>query len=458
MITTRADIFSIGAVLSHTVAWIVGGCQEQDRFFERRKNHHDTAISAFTGSGYEGCFHDSIEPLPVIAEYHKQCLGRLHPSDDITPKILEWVEGHMLVSPERSRRPAKEILEMFRQMMERRNEALDSTAAPAALELSSRGAGPVPPPPSAIEFVPPQTIIDHGGADSGVVVFRPVLHITLSPPGDAMTSRPLSQQQTNDSGLAIHSSLNGRPPSSSSSDAPQAEASQASPSPTTSAYQVPSKPPYPEVGITAIEQYKSDNHYGIPADPETIRLVNYLEHNLSRRDQFFFIDDSQTMAAHRATITSGFRALANIAKRLDPNKIELAFASCPHRVHRARRTRRLVDQVAKCAYRGDGRLMEKNLAELVDTNIIPGLPHRKLGFNVNLWARKKLSLYVFTDGEWGDGAQCGVEGPVRRIIGELKKRGLDRTQVSLHIVRFGDREGAGRHLERLDEFGKEDGW
>ncbi|KAK3904039.1 hypothetical protein C8A05DRAFT_42815 [Staphylotrichum tortipilum] len=357
MVTPASDIFSMGAVLSHTVAWLVGGRKEQDLYFKTRKAHHDKNLRRFKGSGYEGCFHNSLEPLPLVAEHHQNYRARLDPSDDVTPKVLEWINKCMFV-PANDRRSARDILEMFEQFMDSR-------------------LGSSPPSPMA--------------------------------------------------DLAVLQLLRGRVP-------------------------VPSSPS--EVSITEIE-----TQLGIPADPQTAALVDYLEQNLSGSDgdQFFFIDDSSTMASHRATITSGFRALASIAKRLDPNQVELAFASRPGRVYRARRTRRLLDAVAECEYKGDGRMMEKNLAELVDGAIIPGLPYKVLGVNVNVRARKKVSLYVFTDGEWGDGAECGVEGPVRRIIEVLKRRGLDRTEVRLHFVRFGEGRGS-KCLERLDELGKEEGW
>jgi len=220
--------------------------------------------------------------------------------------------------------------------------------------------------------------------------------------------------------------------------------------------------PDTNIGISQIHQFKSDTHQGKPADPATARLVDYLEHNLGGRDQFFFIDDSASMSTDRVTIADGFRALACIAKRLDPNQIELAFASRPQKIHRAKHTTHLHRLVQGCLYKGDGHLMESRLGELIDGKIIPRLPYKILGVNINFRARKKVSLYVFTDGDWGhetnSGDACGVERPVKRLIEELKKRRLDRTQVSLHFVRFGDKENGRKHLERLDEFGQKDGW
>jgi hypothetical protein len=199
---------------------------------------------------------------------------------------------------------------------------------------------------------------------------------------------------------------------------------------------------------------------GQNVDQETARLVEYLEHNLGGRDQFFFIDDSRSMLHEKYRISKGFCALSCIAQRLDPNQVELAFASQPREVYKARRTKRLQKLVDKCKYKGDGHLMESRIGELIDNVIIPRLPYRVFGLNVNIFARKKVSVYVFTDGDWGDarnsGDACGVERPVKRLIEELKHRKLDRTQVSLHFVRFGFKENGKQHLERLDECGRDD--
>lgn len=195
-------------------------------------------------------------------------------------------------------------------------------------------------------------------------------------------------------------------------------------------------------------------------DHATAHLVEYLEDNLGGRDQFFFIDDSRSMLHDKAIISRGFCALACIAQRLDPNQVELAFASRPRKVYKARRTKRLQKLVEGCKYKGDGHLMESRMGELIDNVIIPRLPYRVFGLNVNIFARKKVSIYVFTDGDWGDarnsGDACGVERPVQRLIKELKRRRLDRTQVSLHFVRFGFKENGKLHLERLDECGRDD--
>jgi hypothetical protein len=469
MITTFADIFSIGAVLSHTAAWVVGGRDEQQAYFLSRKTYHETSFSRFTHSGYEGCFHNSIDPLPVVAQQHRKFLNCRQPSDDVTPQVLKWIEDSMLVRAPKDRSRAKDILETFEQFMDNRSLASPYTPPTAVTDTtlqSSSWSVPVLSSPSTIDGVSPPAATS-AGVGLGL---RPALQILVTSHGgdvpapidpslqreDSKSTLQDSQRTTNPHQPSLHagSSL------SSSLHTRQTDISQGGTSTTTSP--ISSTAPGSQIGVSHIHKFKSDIRRNEPADPETARLVDYLEHNLSGRDQFFFIDDSSSMQAETETIADGFRALACIAKRLDPNQVELAFASHPKKVYKAKRTRRLHQLVARCLYKGEGHLMENRLGELIDSKIIPRLPYKILGVNVIPWARKKVSVYVFTDGDWGDatnsGDACGVQRPVQRLIDELKKRRLDRTQVSLHFVRFGDKENGRKHLERLDEFGQKDGW
>jgi hypothetical protein len=465
MVTAAADIFSIGAVLSHATAWVVGGCDEQTTYFKIRKAYHETNVPRFMNSGYEGCFHNSIEPLPVVAQQHKNTLNRLQPPDDVTPKVLEWIETGMLVQPPANRWSAKDILERFEQYMDPRCRPSPYTPPTDVTDTTLQSPSwsvPVVSSPSTMGGISPPAAAP-AGAGSGPAS-RPALKVGVASHGSGVTApttgRPSPQLQPPPPPNAA--SLSPPPHARQAGDPSQGSTSSAGPSPISST----APKPRPKIGIAQINQYQLALRNGTPPDPKTADLLDYLEHNYSGRDQFFFIDDSHSMGAHRAAVDAGFRALAFLAKKLDPNRVELAFASRPRSVHRAWRgglcPERLHRLVARCAYKGEGHLMEDRLGELVDAVIIPRLPYRKFGINLNRWARKKVSVYVFTDGDWGrvvdSGDACGVERPVKRLIGELRKRGLSRKQVSLHFVRFGERENGGLHLQRLDDFGREDGW
>jgi len=108
---------------------------------------------------------------------------------------------------------------------------------------------------------------------------------------------------------------------------------------------------------------------------------------------------------------------------------------------------------------GDGELMENRMADLINNVIIPRLPYRLSGISVNVFARRKVSLYILTDGNWAGSSSthgAGVQTPVRSLVEELKRRRLNRTQISLHCVRSGENESGRRILEWLDNSGPHD--
>ena len=449
MITTKADIFSMGALLSHTAAWVVGGPQEQTAYFRARRAYHEENLPRFKNSGYEGCFHNSIKPLPVVEQEHRKLRDRCRVSDDITPKVLHWVEKYMLVQSPKDRSLAENIGEKFDQFMDSRSLATPSMPPPSGgtdltvqFSLWSELGSPATTLDGVSPGSPPLSNATFPGVGLGLAC-GPSIPGSPSPP-------QLPRNDPEPIARDARYSNPDRPSPASSLQPRQAAVSQRT-----------SSSASPKIGVSQINKYKSAMRQGKAADPETAQLVDYLEHNFAGRDQFFFIDDSFSMKDDRARISDGFKALACIAKKLDPNQVELAFASRPRKVFRARRIRRLHDLVTACSYQGDGHLMEGRLGELIDNVLIPRLPYKILGVNVNPLARKKVSVYVFTDGNWGpvdSPAACGVERPVRRLIEELKKRRLDRTQVSLHFVRFGKEDNGRRHLERLDDCGLEDDW
>jgi hypothetical protein len=214
------------------------------------------------------------------------------------------------------------------------------------------------------------------------------------------------------------------------------------------------------VGVDRINSFIKHSENGQVVDRAVKELLDHIESNLRDRDQFFFIDDSTSMEQHKDLVLTSFIALSHIAKRLDPNRIELAFASSPHCVKRVRDTKRLVKLVEAHQYRHEPKMMERSLEELFEKQIIKRLPVRLWGFNLNPLSRKHVSLYIFTDGNWGNdkNGACGVETPIKALINEVQRRNLGRNQVSLHIVRFGTNENGKRHLDYLDNFGQGDIW
>ncbi|KAK0625103.1 hypothetical protein B0T17DRAFT_491912 [Bombardia bombarda] len=439
IINTASDIFSMGAVLSHTSAWVTGGLPAQKEYYQARYNHHREQLPRFRSSGYEGCFHDSCEPLDIIKNVcHKTILRRCCTLDIYTSVVLELVEKYMLVGPTKDRWPAQNILEKFQEKFVADQES------------------------------PPQTpSIRTPNAESPA-------SIITTPWMDPIFSPPLASSPSTVDGLSITDGTRPDRPAKSTSFFPNMTPVFTVSTDDTAGGSTWSRLPGDVSKLTAETSFNSgtggttsshgtgfsrgfrSRHEGTPAQPETQNLVNYLEHNLGGRDQLFFIDDSYTMSEHHDTIRDGFLALSCIAKRLDPNMVELAFASQPRKIYKARKTRRLRELVSTHKdYKCKPEMMQDRFSELVDHVLIPKLPYRLWGMNINPRARKRVSVYIFTDGNWGPNGrkECGVERSVQRLVEVMKERKLDRNQVSLHFVRFGDRENGKAHLKRLDSGG-----
>ncbi|KAI0141645.1 hypothetical protein GGR57DRAFT_509117 [Xylariaceae sp. FL1272] len=342
LISTKADIFSMGAIFSAAAAWATGGEKAKTAYFERRKKHH-RHISTFHKSGYEGCFHNGLDVLEVVVEIHGSicdlCAG--NGWDNITPKVIEIIQERMLLSKSMERDHAYQVIERFKQLLD--DEPSDDE--------------------STMSLIP-----SHRGSSW------------------ASSGTSASKKQG---------------------------------------------------GIESINAFIEQGQSGKATNPVMKDLLDYIEINLSGRAQFFFVDDSTSMREHKDLVVVAFKALLHIARRLDPHKID-----------------------SEQEYSYASELMEDKLQRLLESDIIKRLPVRKFGYNLNFISRKHTSLYIFTDGNWGNDPEraCGVERPVAALMKELQQRRLGRNQVSLHIVRFGDRENGKRHLDYLDDFGKEQNW
>jgi hypothetical protein len=210
---------------------------------------------------------------------------------------------------------------------------------------------------------------------------------------------------------------------------------------------------------------------GAPVDPQVQQLVNLLKENLNFRDHLFFIDNSQTMGSRAAEVQEAFSVLAYLAKLIDTDGIELAFASKPTNVHKHKDTSPLLEHFKYQRWDQIHGMFEHNLGELIDKVILPRLPSaapstfflpsfiqtktRRLSRT-----KKPVSIFVFTDGRFGEDLHkaCGVENTIRRLMNECKERGISRTQVMIQLIRFGDNENGVRFLHYLDDFGRDEGW
>ncbi|KAF4979136.1 hypothetical protein FZEAL_4626 [Fusarium zealandicum] len=102
--TTAADIWSLGCVLSETAAWVAHGKRGPMDYWESRVNELNTLVN-FNGSGHDGFFHDGSQTLRAVHSMHERILKSVARFDTLTPKIVTMTQNHMLC-PQNSRMAA----------------------------------------------------------------------------------------------------------------------------------------------------------------------------------------------------------------------------------------------------------------------------------------------------------------------------------------------------------------
>ncbi|RYP73552.1 hypothetical protein DL771_003591 [Monosporascus sp. 5C6A] len=452
-ITSKADIFSLGALFSDCAAWIAGGRELQAKYLKKRLSYHTTK-NTFQTNVYDGCFHDGIEPLPVIDDFHKEIRRLCQPIDSITPSVVDVVQSHMLLGKPVDRLNPQKLLVKFVQLLPSSKLQLDLTGPiPIHWEPtlpSSAVASAALPPPTAADADPADADIEDVGMASSEIVrdganrTGPQLRIT---PCEVDLAPAVELGQFEDSGCGSSQASNIQEPHGNETESVHSRTSKSS-----SALEGRGKP----LTLEALAQYRTAMKRGQDPDPLAQEVVDFILHNLAGRDQFFFIDDSTSMKDHAPVVNKTFLSLSWLTKRLDPDKVELSFASAPTAIFKAKKTKKLSKRVSEQEYRRDPTLMELSFGYLVDDVLIPRLPCKFAGLNFNPLARRQMSVYIFTDGNWGH--EPGVERPLRRLMEKMRKRDLDRTQVSLHFIRFGSLTSGLNNLHFLDDFGREEKW
>lgn len=375
MVTTKADIFSMAAVLSAACAWVAGGTDLQRRYFQNRKTFHE-GVLRFKGTAYKGCFHDGDQCIRAVYDMHEEirriCEDR---QDSITPAVLDILEKHVFDKKERAsdRSAARDIYSELDNLLREGSEA-----GPGDEDTLSEASG-----------------MDNTQLDDSLAVL-----------GKGMTVKHLASSRT-------------------------------------------------------LKEGQEKTHFNF----KMRSLVDGLKLNVGERDHFFLIDDSRSMAEFRPLVKDALQELFVITKDLDPNKVELSFASAPSVITKtSRRVHKLLQEVDKNKFRRESDMLDF-FPRFLDQVIKPRLPRMCCGFNVNFKARfkgrKPTSVYIFTDGNWGDGAGPGggLKGPLEVLINDMQKHSLRKEHVSFHFVRFGDSEDGKGYLGHLDHFGKSmNGW
>ena len=489
----------MGCVMSDAAAWVAFGFKGREMYRDLRISQ-GKMVESFEDPGYWDCFHDALERSKAVDDMHGRIRNECGPNDAITPQVLQVVEEHMLLMDHKDRLTAKQLNEVFVKLLAGSGE---SNTSPWTLQSIKRKAGGIgivlkekaKDVPKALGMADrhQRTFSDDSTAAEGSTTDMNDAHLGPASPFGSQASPALpprpgpSTLQQPQSHYGIRSQ-SPRPHSEISTDALSPFSDGAS------SIGVELDPPTPanffvfddldtvsESEISLQEAHEWREHWKTfqRNDPDKHRIVRSLQNSLRGRDHIFFIDDSRTMKRHSKDIELAFETLAYIVKPQDSKgwgSVSLVIGSTRTgdnnaglKVYTDTNTSPLVKNLRdQCTYDRMGSLMEDIFSDLTDQEIFPRLPqgtHRdntapssgsggqpKRGQN-------PVSLIVLTDGRWGSGVDgAGLQHPIEKLMQEIKKRNLKRTQVMIQFIRFGDDEDGKRHLHFLAKMGVEHKW
>ncbi|KAK0712015.1 hypothetical protein B0H67DRAFT_669774 [Lasiosphaeris hirsuta] len=152
-----------------------------------------------------------------------------------------------------------------------------------------------------------------------------------------------------------------------------------------------------------------------------------LTNSLPSPNQFFIVDDSQSMVKHRDQLSKTVRVLMYLLKKgeVDPDKMELYY-TCSR------------DKLA----RKNSSDFEKHIDEHTFSNTMCHIFERfdEIVEEV-LKTNNRASIYILTDGRWDAAPKdpdhlCRVDLVIRRILEAIKNKHKPSNQVGVQFIRF----------------------
>lgn len=469
-ITWHADIFSTGAVFSDAASWVAKGEDGRNEYSHNRQVELENT-KGFALSGYETAFHDGVERLSTVNAMHHTIRSNAPSHDRITARVLDVIEKHMLVLP-KERLQAKLLYSKFeKEIQEARRETLveaqllDQEESARFLDLSTlNGALPYPqtPPHSSRTdriFSPPGSAALSTASTDGYPDRPDTSPLVMSPTAStqiALLNAKVLSSVTSPN-LKRPTGQLKRPHTTPNQPASPRHVSQVSEEVLRSMSEEGSK-----LSMKDAADWRKAMKLKGQVDSKVTEVIEGLIENLEQRDLLFLIDDTESMKEHSDKIKVAFETLAYLAKNIDTDGLELSFVSKPLDIFKSRKTSVLLEELRKHLSKHvsvKGRI-ESSLGDLINDKIIKRLPYPVpfLG-KVPSWY-KPITVFVFTDGKWGEGVQVGngLTEPINNLMKEMKKRGLNRTHVMFQFLRFGSDDKGREHLNHLANFGKDEKW
>ena len=141
----------------------------------------------------------------------------------------------------------------------------------------------------------------------------------------------------------------------------------------------------------------------------------------------FLIDNSPSKEEYHNDIVKAFTGLSFVAKRIDPDGVELGFLSAPKELYQKRNISGLIQIVDRHPYSHMSGVPEANLGTFLEKAVHSKLRHWSR--RRSLITQKILTLFMFTDGNWGEKRPdaAGVQEPIKNLMDTMSKREVART-------------------------------
>ncbi|KAL1606266.1 hypothetical protein SLS60_003668 [Paraconiothyrium brasiliense] len=494
LVSQSVDLWSIGCIFSMAATWIVLGYQGIRQFdCIRQRAIRDIGQRARDGHNEprvaEGdFFHDGIDVLPVVKEWHKYLRASVRQTDHVTRKVLDLTEDHLLI---RNRKmSAKKLYLELQELLktctkENIPEGLE-TLMDMLLDLDE-GANSVP-----------ATV----ASQNNVINVDPALRnqsrngmSRLEVPGQLLktASRFESLSKLSTARLVKVPTNEDRTPAQNDrlSNVPEAISQRVleqngrnrpvSMPPDLTLQRTPTyrsvrtdngKTPDPINVIQAHEQLSGRSLMDFLSKKEDEFVKKYF----GNRDIKFLVDNSSSMIPYWAEAIYLLETLVLMAKRSDKDGMDLYFTIPDQRKSRDRPFQATL-QGAKSESQFRKAMEEKDPKKglWTDTDMIAPIenifdeflnPSEDLKQLKSIMKRPKktqggskaLTLLILTNGTWGAMDPDAINGCIEKLLKDLSERGLignskkgfDR-HVSIEFIQFGDDPTVTERLRALDD-------
>ncbi|KAM0345566.1 hypothetical protein ACHAPU_006219 [Fusarium lateritium] len=416
----HCDIWSLGCVLAEALVWLGGGREAIQGAEHARRNSIATHHSYLVGGGYGSCFHDGLTVLQCVLDSNRAALANLFPTDNISYRISNIIERHMLQPSDTRSKRSMDIWNEFDKLF--RSSVVSSAQSPMyhASPLS-----PVLPSGSSYSDVlittpPPRSNLR--GAQNLPKIETPLSTSQLDPPVDSIRSsastcrEPLSPQIRSDGFRAPN---------------------ETDPSPHSKAQTLLFLP----VSVSEVTNRRREKW-----PREDIPGYQEFRKKIGERHFLIIIDDSVTMRSIDKVLGVA-ETLAWLVKALDSSRVEIRLASNPTKSYNAGLMRKSTARLFKpihAIFRAQGAGGRCNMEFVLN---------RILNERGVITPDRPTSVLVLTDGIWEGDSNKGdnIRGTIAGVVKKMRDMDLARTDFTIQFVSFGDNKAGIARLQYVDD-------